>query len=100
MSKRTPLLAASVLAISGVLAACGPADANTSGSDNAGGAKPTTLHLVSYSVPKAAYDVATKAFAATSAGKGVTFAASYAASGDQSRAVESGKEADVVNFSL
>src|SRR5207302_11055358 len=36
----------------------------------------------------------------SSAGKGVTFAQSFGASGSQSRAVASGQPADVVNFSL
>jgi len=41
----------------------------------------------------------TSAFGQTSAGKGVTFAQSFGASGSQSRAVASGQPADVVAFS-
>ena len=55
--------------------------------------------LVGYSTPKKAYDALTDAFAQTPAGKGVGFASSFAASGSQSRAVDSGQPADVVAFS-
>jgi sulfate transport system substrate-binding protein len=54
---------------------------------------------VAYSTPKAAYNLIIPQFQQTSAGKGVTFTQSYAASGDQSRAVASGLPADVVEFS-
>ena len=43
------------------------------------------VKLVAYSVPKPAYDALSAAFQKTRAGKGVKFAASYGASGDQSR---------------
>ncbi len=59
----------------------------------------TQLNLVAYSTPKKAYDALTSAFAQTSAGKGVSFAQSFGASGSQSRAVDSGQSADVVAFS-
>ena len=94
--------AVALLLTSAALTACSPSDkssGSSSGSDSAD-VKATTLSLVSYSVPKAAYDVAQVDFAKTAAGKGVSFETSYGASGDQSRAVESGKEADYVNFSL
>jgi sulfate transport system substrate-binding protein len=58
------------------------------------------LSLVAYSTPQEAYGKIIKAFQATAAGKRVTFTESYGASGDQSRAVESGLKADVVAFSL
>jgi sulfate transport system substrate-binding protein len=59
-----------------------------------------TLSLVAYSTPQAAYAKIIKAFQATPAGKNVKFKQSYGASGDQSRAVQSGLKADVVAFSL
>jgi sulfate transport system substrate-binding protein len=92
-----PLAVALVGAL--LIGACGGDD---SGGDAAksGGATPTKLALVSYSVPKAAHDAAQKAFAKTAAGEGVTFTNSYGASGDQSRAVASGLKADLVHFSL
>ena len=86
-------LAAMVLA--GGLAGCG--SANASGSAGAG---TVTLSLVAYSTPQAAYKKIIKAFQATPAGKNVKFKESYGASGDQSRAVDSGLKADVVAFSL
>lgn len=59
-----------------------------------------SINLVGYSVPKPAYDALEKAFQATSAGKGVTFNASYGPSGSQAKAVASGQiSADYVNFS-
>ena len=59
----------------------------------------TQLSLVGYSTPKKAYGALTDAFAQTPAGKGVGFSSSFAASGSQSRAVDSGQPADVVAFS-
>jgi sulfate transport system substrate-binding protein len=58
------------------------------------------LALVAYSTPQPAYEAIIKAFQQTDAGKNVTFTQSYGASGDQSRAVESGLKADIVAFSL
>ena len=60
----------------------------------------TTLTLVAYSTPREVYEQLTEDFAATSAGKEVSFDESYAASGEQSRAVTAGLPADVVAFSL
>ena len=51
-------------------------------------------------MPKVGYDKLIPAFQATEAGKGVQFQQSYGASGDQSRKVEAGAEADFVNFSV
>lgn len=58
------------------------------------------LSLVAYSTPQAAYDKIIKAFEQTPAGKNVSVTQSYGASGDQSRAVDSGQSADIVAFSL
>ena len=58
------------------------------------------LSLVAFSVPEEANTAAEKAFAATPQGKGTTWTESYGASGDQSRAVVAGLEADYVHFSL
>src|SRR5215217_8791157 len=67
-----------------------------SGGDGADG----KLTLVAYSTPEEAYKELIPAFNKTSEGKGVGFSQSYAASGEQSRAVEGGLPADVVEFSL
>jgi sulfate transport system substrate-binding protein len=90
-SKFKAALAASV---TGVLAltACSSASGGSSSSDQ--------LSLVGYSVLEAANVPVFDEFANTSDGEGVTFKTSYGASGDQSRAVEGGLDADVVHFSL
>jgi sulfate transport system substrate-binding protein len=58
------------------------------------------LTLAAYSTPQAAYTAIIPAFQKTKAGKGITFSTSYGASGDQSRAVKNGLQADIVAFSL
>src|SRR5438270_446114 len=60
----------------------------------------TTLTLVAYSTPQAAYAKLIPAFQSTPAGKGVSFQQSYGASADQARAVVTGLPADIVNLSL
>jgi sulfate/thiosulfate-binding protein len=66
----------------------------------AGAAKDTKLTLVAYSTPRDAYGQLIPAFQKTAAGKEVSFSQSYGASGEQSRAVASGLNADIVAFSL
>src|SRR6266478_5485148 len=66
----------------------------------AGASKDTKLTLVAYSTPKDAYGQLIPAFQKTQAGNGVSFSRSYGASGEQSRAVAAGLDADVVAFSL
>src|SRR3989454_11121553 len=66
----------------------------------AGASKDTKLTLVAYSTPKDAYGQLIAAFQKTQAGSGVTFSQSYGASGEQSRAVAAGLDADIVAFSL
>jgi sulfate/thiosulfate transport system substrate-binding protein len=99
---RTRLLIA-VLALAALVAAgCGGAD-DTPGGGSAtasSGKGSTKLSLVAYSTPQVVYDEVIPGFEKTAAGKGVSFAQSYGASGDQSRAVEGGLPADVVAFSL
>ena len=59
-----------------------------------------SVSLVAYSTPREAYEDLIPAFQATDAGSGVQFSESYGASGEQSRAVEAGLPADIVEFSL
>jgi sulfate/thiosulfate transport system substrate-binding protein len=66
----------------------------------AGASKDTKLTLVAYSTPKDAYGQLIAAFQKTPAGNGVSFSQSYGASGEQSRAVAAGLDADIVAFSL
>jgi sulfate/thiosulfate transport system substrate-binding protein len=94
-----PLPAAlAVVAILFAASGCGGSstDSASAGGDGSGG----KLTLVAYSTPEEAYRELIPAFNKTSAGKGVGFSQSYAASGEQSRAVEGGLSADVVEFSL
>jgi sulfate/thiosulfate transport system substrate-binding protein len=72
----------------------------SSASESSGGDGSGKLTLVAYSTPEEAYKELIPAFNKTSEGKGVSFSQSYAASGEQSRAVEGGLPADVVEFSL
>ena len=86
--------AALAATVTGVLAlsACSGA----SSSDDSG----DQLSLVGYSVLEAANEPVFEEFEGTDEGDGVTFKTSYGASGDQSRAVEGGLDADIVHFSL
>ncbi|MGH3741016.1 MAG: sulfate ABC transporter substrate-binding protein [Micromonosporaceae bacterium] len=85
---------AALAALTPGLAACG------AGAADAGGGGAVQLSLVAYSTPQLAYEKIIKAYRATPEGKDVRFAKSFGASGDQSRAVESGRNADIVAFSL
>jgi sulfate/thiosulfate-binding protein len=59
-----------------------------------------TLTLVAYSTPREAYEEIIPLFQATPEGAKVQFETSFAASGEQSRAVEGGLPADIVALSL
>jgi len=63
-------------------------------------ASDTKLSLVAYSTPREAYGKLIPMFQKTPAGDGVSFTQSYGASGEQTRAVEAGLDADVVALSL
>jgi len=76
----------------GVLALTACSASGESGADQ--------LSVVGYSVLESADKPVFEDFNKTDEGKGVTFKTSYGASGDQSRAVEGGLDADVVHFSL
>ena len=94
MTRRLPsislLASALALALALVAAACG----GTSGSND------DTVALIAYSTPKEAYAKLTEEFKQTPEGDGTTFEQSFAASGEQSRAVASGLPADIVALSL
>jgi sulfate/thiosulfate transport system substrate-binding protein len=74
----------------------GTSDESSASSDGSGG----NLTLVAYSTPEEAYRELIPTFNKTPEGRGVSFDQSYASSGEQSRAVEGGLPADVVEFSL
>lgn len=84
-----------IVLIALVASSCGGGDAGASGGGEGG-----TLSLVAYSTPREAYEEIIPAFQETAPGSGFDFDQSYASSGEQSRAVESGLSADVVAFSL
>ena len=88
------VVAAGALAIS----ACGGGDDDASA--EGGGGSDAEITIVGFAVPEAANTAIAEAWAETPAGEGVTFKTSYGASGDQSRAVVDGLEADYVHFSV
>jgi sulfate transport system substrate-binding protein len=87
MRRRTLLLLALLVAA----AAASVAGAST---------RDVKLSLVAYSTPREAYNQLIPEFQKTQAGNGVSFSQSYAASGDQARAVKAGLDADIVALSL
>ncbi len=93
---RTATVLAVATAAALAVAGCSSSKTNSSGNGSSTGGK---VAIVAYSVPKPAYDALETAFKATSTGSGVSFSASYGASGSQSKAVSSGQPADFVNFS-
>ncbi len=95
--------AGALLAILPTLAAagCGGSEDTSGGSSGGlGGEGSSRLSLVAYSTPEVVYDEIIPAFRKTAAGRDVGFKTSFGASGEQSRAVEGGLEADVVSFSI
>ena len=97
------ILIALALPAAVVVAGCGGASDETDGgaaAGNGGGDGGSTLSLVAYSTPQVVYDELIPAFGETAGGEGVGFKTSFGASGDQSRAVEAGQDADVVTFSI
>ena len=77
----------------GVLSACGGSSEGASGTAD-------EINVVGYSVLEKANTAVIEGFGESPEGEGVTFKTSYGASGDQSRAVEAGQDADEVHFSL
>lgn len=91
---------AAALAVAATLvAACGGGSSDVTG-DQSTQAAETSLTLVAYAVPEPGWSKIGPAFAATAEGKGIGITPSYGASGDQSRKVEAGTPADIVNFSV
>jgi len=90
LNRKRLAAAVALTASAAVFAACAPST----------GVSESSLNLVGFAVPKAGNNAAEAAFAKTDEGKGTTWKESYGASGDQSRAVAGGLEADYVHFSL
>lgn len=97
--RRTLRAAVALLPLVLVVAACG-GDDDAGADGSSGGGEAVTLNLVGFAVPKAANNANQALFAETPEGEGVTWNESYGASGDQSRAVAAGLEADYVHLSL
>jgi len=83
--------AALLLTAASTLTACGSSEASD---------PDRTISIVGFAVPEAANKAIAEQFTKTEAGKEVTFKTSYGASGDQSRAVVDGLEADYVHLSV
>jgi sulfate/thiosulfate transport system substrate-binding protein len=90
------MLVIAALAAMVAISACGGSSTASGGGDGSRG----SLTLVAYSTPEEAFREVIPAFNKTPEGEGVGFDQSYASSGEQSRAVEGGLPADVVDFSL
>jgi sulfate transport system substrate-binding protein len=103
---RRPSIALAAIAVTatlGLTACAGGGASDTAagpGTAAADGSATSTINLYAYAVPKVGFDVVIPAFQKTKAGQGVQFQQSYGASGDQSRKVAAGAEADFVNFSV
>jgi sulfate transport system substrate-binding protein len=99
-----PLIALAATAIAGTIGLTACAGGSSDVTDQAGatpaGAGTSTINLYAYAVPKVGFDAVIPAFQKTEAGRGVQFQQSYGASGDQSRKVAAGAQADFVNFSV
>ena len=96
MSKRRLFVLAGLLSALALLAV----GCSSESDEASGGGEDTTINIVGFAVPEAANAAIGEAFAETPEGEGVEFATSYGASGDQSRAVVEGLEADYVHFSI
>ncbi|MCW2926942.1 MAG: sulfate transporter, periplasmic sulfate-binding protein [Thermoleophilia bacterium] len=97
-----PLVAVATVAIAALVAAgCGSdSDDSTKSGPGSGANADAKLTLVAYSTPREAFVEIIPKFQKTDEGSGVEVEQSYGASGEQSRAVEGGLPADVVDFSL
>ncbi|MFV0524102.1 MAG: sulfate ABC transporter substrate-binding protein [Acidimicrobiales bacterium] len=85
-----------LMAFALVAAGCGADDDSSTDT----GQEAVELSLVGFAVPKTANNAIQAAFARTPEGAGTTWVESYGASGEQSRAVAAGLDADYVHFSL
>ena len=92
--KQKTAVAASAVGLLSLAACGGGAAGSAEGGDGA------EINLIGYSVLEQANKAVIEGFGGTDEGADVTFRPSYGASGDQSRAVEAGQDADEVHFSL
>jgi len=100
-SRRAALAAFSATVALAMTGCAGGGASDVAGATNSAPAGSTkVLNLYAYAVPKVGFDKIIPAFNQTPQGAGIEFQQSYGASGDQSRKVAAGAEADVVNFSV
>src|SRR5690606_37353678 len=97
---KTPLAVLVASATLVGLAACGSSSDSSSGDSSGDGSGDETIHVVGFAVPEAANKAIAAEWNETPEGEGVGFQTSYGASGDQSRAVVDGLDADYVHFSV
>jgi sulfate/thiosulfate transport system substrate-binding protein len=95
MDMATRIKAAVAASLTGVFALTACSSAGSSSASDS-----DQLSVVAFSVMEAANAPVYEDFNDTDEGKDITFKTSYGASGDQSRAVEGGLDADLVHFSL
>ncbi|WFR74341.1 sulfate ABC transporter substrate-binding protein [Prescottella defluvii] len=102
MKHRSRLFLTALATIGAVaLTACSGGSSDVvGGTDAAVGGGAGAVNMFAFGVPKPGYDKVTAGFARTDEGQGVTFNPSYGASGDQSRKVKDGAQADFVSFSV
>jgi sulfate/thiosulfate transport system substrate-binding protein len=93
--RRPVLVLAALAAIGAVLTGVALASTTSTASK-----ADTELSLVAYSTPREAYAKLIPMFQKTAAGNDVDFKQSYGSSGEQTRAVKAGLEADIVALSL
>ena len=99
--KRSRLVVATLATVTAVtLAACSGGSSDTVGAESDADGSGGTVDLYAYAVPKIGFDALIPAFQETEEGKDVVFQQSYGPSGDQSRKVRDGAEANFVNFSV
>jgi sulfate transport system substrate-binding protein len=89
-----------LIALTGALGLLAAALAATAGIAAPDRIASTRLNLVAYSTPREAYGKLIPMFQKTAAGQDVDFTQSYGSSGEQTRAVKAGLEADIVALSL
>lgn len=101
MTRRTPKRRPRLTRVTAVAALAGATllGAAACGTDS-DDANAKEISIVGFAVPEEANKAIAAEFVETDAGKDVKFKTSYGASGDQSRAVEAGLDADYVHFSV
>lgn len=99
VGRRSRAVVAFIMIAAVALTACTGGTSDTVGGTSSDGSR-GTVNLYAYAVPKPGFGKIIEAFQKTEAGKDVEIQQSYGASGDQSRKVEDGARADVVNFSV